>query len=262
MNSSEPDPIPESEWEGFDSRDTEIIIFDGPGDTTVRPVSPARRKYLEAEREKIARYERERNELEAKEKVDAGTNGTESPSSARSRLLELFKARAFSFGKFTLASGKESSYYVNSKKAIFNGEAVWLLAEVLHDMTQNLNIQAVGGLEIGAIPIASALALRYFASGKAVEGFFVRKQAKAHGSQERVEGVLNRGDRVLIVEDVVTTGDSVLQAIQEVEKVGGNVVAVSCIVDRLEGGDAKLEKYNFQPIFTIRDFGVAPPATV
>jgi orotate phosphoribosyltransferase len=175
--------------------------------------------------------------------------------------LELFKARAFSFGNFKLASGKESSYYVNSKKAIFNGEAVWLLAEVLYDMTQNLNIQAVGGLEVGAIPIASALSLRYFASGRAVEGFFVRKQAKTHGSQERVEGILNRGDRVLIVEDVVTTGDSVLQAIQEVEKAGGTVVAVSCIVDRLEGGGAKLAKYNFQPIFTIRDFGVEAPAT-
>ncbi len=181
--------------------------------------------------------------------------------SPRARLLELFKSRAFSFGHFKLVSGKESSYYVNSKKAIFNGEAVWLLAEVLFDMTQNLNIQAVGGLEVGAIPIAAALAQRYFAAGRALEGFFVRKQAKTHGSQDRVEGVLNQGDRVLIVEDVVTTGDSVVQAIQEVEKAGGTVVAVSCIVDRLEGGGAKLAKYHFQPIFTIRDFGVTPPST-
>src|SRR5438067_12645594 len=97
----------------------------------------------------------------------------------RSRLLELFKARAFSFGRFRLASGKESSYYVNSKKAIFNGEAVALLAEVLCDLTTDLNIQAVGGLEVGAIPIAAAVAYRAHQLGRPMEGFFVRKQAKA-----------------------------------------------------------------------------------
>jgi len=155
---------------------------------------------------------------------------------ARSRLLELFKARAFSFGRFTLASGKESSYYVNSKKAIFNGEAVALLGELLFDLTKDLDVQAVGGLEVGAIPIAAAVALRYHQAGRPMEGFFVRKQAKGHGSQERVEGVLKPGDRVLVVEDVMTTGESVLQAIQEVEKAGATVVAVSCLVDRLEGG--------------------------
>jgi orotate phosphoribosyltransferase len=181
-------------------------------------------------------------------------------SQARSRLLELFKARAFSFGRFKLASGKESTYYVNSKKAIFNGEAVALLAEVLYDLTKDLGVQAVGGLEVGAIPIAAALALRYHQAGRPVEGFFVRKQAKGHGSQERVEGVLNRGDRVLVVEDVVTSGESVLQAIGEVEKAGGRVVAVSCVVDRLEGGGERLAKYDFRPIFTIRDFGVEPAA--
>lgn len=179
---------------------------------------------------------------------------------ARSRLLEVFKARAFSFGRFTLASGKESPYYVNSKKAIFNGEAVALLAEVLYDLTKDLDVQAVGGLEVGAIPIAAAVALRYHQAGRAMEGFFVRKQAKAHGSRERVEGVLKPGDRVLVVEDVVTTGESVLQAIGEVERAGGNVVAVSCIVDRLEGGAERLAKYNYRPVFTIRDFGVEPPA--
>jgi orotate phosphoribosyltransferase len=180
--------------------------------------------------------------------------------SARSRLLELFKARAFSFGRFRLASGKESTYYVNSKKAIFNGEAVALLADVLFDLTKDLDVQAVGGLEVGAIPIAAAVALRYHQAGRPMEGFFVRKQAKAHGSQERVEGVLRPGDRVLVVEDVVTTGESVLQAIHEVEKAGGKVVAVSCIVDRLEGGAERLAAYNFRPVFTIRDFGVEPAA--
>src|SRR5579885_32464 len=177
---------------------------------------------------------------------------------ARYRLLELFKARAFSFGRFKLASGKESPYYVNSKKAIFNGEAVALLAEVLYDLPKDLDVQAVGGLEVGAIPIAAAVALRYHQAGRPIEGFFVRKQAKGHGSQERVEGVLRPGDRVLVVEDVVTTGESVLQAIGEVEKAGAQVVAVSCIVDRLEGGAERLGRYNFRHVFTIRDFGVQP----
>jgi orotate phosphoribosyltransferase len=178
----------------------------------------------------------------------------------RARLLELFKARAFSFGRFTLASGKESSYYVNSKKALFNGEAVALLADVFYDLTKDLNVQAVGGMEVGAIPIAAAVALRYHQAGRPMEGFFVRKQVKTHGSQERIEGILPPGARVLVVEDVVTTGESVLQAIHEVEKAGGKVVAVSCIVDRLEGGAERLAGYNFRPLFTIRDFGVAPAA--
>src|SRR5437667_6084760 len=87
-------------------------------------------------------------------------------AASRARLLELFKERAFSFGRFTLASGKESSYYVNSKKAIFNSEAVWLLGEVLWDMTRDLDLDAAGGLEVGAIPMAVALAQRYHQEGR------------------------------------------------------------------------------------------------
>src|SRR5712692_4556190 len=115
---------------------------------------------------------------------------------SRARLLEIFKSRAVSFGQFTLASGKTSTYYINSKKAIFNAEAVWLLGDVLWDMTKDLNIQAIGGLEVGAIPMATSAALRYHEQGRHLEGFFVRKQAKGHGSQERLEGVVQPGWRV------------------------------------------------------------------
>src|SRR5687768_7001910 len=181
-------------------------------------------------------------------------------SDPRTRLLTVFKERAFSFGRFTLASGKESSYYINSKKAIFHSEAVWLLGEVLWQMTKDLAIDAAGGLEVGAIPMAAVLAQRYHQEGRSLEGFFVRKQAKAHGSQERVEGVLKAGMRVAVLDDVLTTGGSVIQAIEEIEKVGAIVVAVVCIVDRMEGARAALAKYPFMPIFTIRDFGVEPPA--
>jgi orotate phosphoribosyltransferase len=180
-------------------------------------------------------------------------------STARTQLLQIFKSRAFSFGDFTLASGKKSTCYINSKKAIFNGEVVNLLSDVLWEMTKELNLDAVGGLEVGAIPMAAVMAQRYAMHGKPLEGFFVRKQAKAHGSQERVEGVLKTGTRVAVLDDVLTTGGSALQAIEEIEKVGAIVVAVVCIVDRLEGARAALAKYPFMPIFTIRDFGVEPP---
>jgi orotate phosphoribosyltransferase len=175
-------------------------------------------------------------------------------------LLELFKARAVSFGRFTLASGRESSYYINSKKAFLNSEVAWLLGDVLWDLTKDLNVQAIGGPEIGAIPMAAAAVVRYHQQGRPLEGFFVRKQAKGHGSQERVEGVLRGGDRAAVIEDVITTGESALQAVAEVERAGARVVAVSCIVDRLEGARERIApRYNYLPIFTIRDFGIEPP---
>jgi orotate phosphoribosyltransferase len=178
-------------------------------------------------------------------------------TASRSRLLELFKKRAFSFGNFTLASGKQSSYYINSKKAIFNSEAVALLGDLLWEASKDLNVQAMGGLEVGAIPMATAAAMRYAQEGRPLEGFFVRKQAKTHGSQERIEGVLESGMRVVMVDDVLTTGGSVIQAIEEVEKRGATIAAVICIVDRLEGARELLaSRYPFSPMFTIHDFGV------
>lgn len=178
---------------------------------------------------------------------------------SRARLLELFKSRAVSFGHFTLASGKTSSYYINSKKALFNSEVVALLGEALWDLTKDLDIQGLGGLEVGAIPMATAAALHYHQQGRSLEGFFVRKEAKGHGSRERVEGVLQAGWRVAVVDDVFTQGGSVMQAIDAVEAVGVEVAAVLCIVDRLQGARERLSpRYNYRPIFTIRDFGIEP----
>src|SRR4051794_24258385 len=99
---------------------------------------------------------------------------------SRSRLLELFKSRAVLFGRFTLASGKESTYYINSKRAILNSEALWLLGDILWEMTRDLHVQAVGGLEVGAIPMTAAASIRYHQEGREIEGFFVRKQVKEH----------------------------------------------------------------------------------
>src|SRR6266852_2950124 len=193
--------------------------------------------------------------------VEPATGGMGMANQARARLLELFKNRAVSFGRFTLASGKESTYYINSKKVLFNGEAVWLLGEGLWDLTKDLSIQAIGGLEVGAIPMATAAALHYQMHGLPLEGFFVRKEAKGHGSRQRIEGLVQPGFRVAVIDDVFTQGTSVLQAIAEVERLGADVVAVSCIVDRLEGARERLApRYNYLPIFTIRDLGIEPTA--
>jgi len=181
------------------------------------------------------------------------------PAVSRDRLLKLFKSRAVFFGNFTLASGKQSTYYINSKKAIFNAEAVWLLGEVIYQMTRTMNIQAIGGPEVGAIPMATAAAMRYYEQGQSIEAFYVRKQAKTHGSKEMVEGIVKSGDKVAMLDDVLTTGSSVSQAIKEVERLGAEVATVVCIVDRLEGAREALANYDFLPIFTIRDFGIEPP---
>jgi orotate phosphoribosyltransferase len=175
---------------------------------------------------------------------------------ARSRLLDLFTARAVAFGDFTLASGQKSRYYINSKKVLFHGEAIALLGDLLYETTRDLDIQAIGGLEVGAIPMATAAVLRYRIEGKTLEGFFVRKQVKGHGSQERIEGLVNRGDRVAVVDDVLTTGESVVQAIEAVEQRGATVGRVVCIVDRLQGARERLAKYDFRPLYTVRDLGI------
>jgi orotate phosphoribosyltransferase len=179
-------------------------------------------------------------------------------SASLERLRELFRQRALLFGDFTLASGKKSSYYVNSKRVLFHAEAITLLGDLLYDATKDLDFQAIGGLEVGAIPMAAAALTAYHHAGRQLEGFFVRKQAKEHGSKERVEGQVKPGDQVVVIDDVLTTGGSVIQAIEAVEAAGATVVRVVCICDRLQGARESLSKYDFRPLFTIRDFGIEP----
>jgi orotate phosphoribosyltransferase len=174
----------------------------------------------------------------------------------RERLKQLYLERAISFGDFTLASGKKSNYYINSKKVLFHAEAISILGELLYEASQDLKANAIGGLEVGAIPMAAAAGVSYHRHGEAIEGFFVRKEAKEHGSKQRVEGEVKAGDRVVVVDDVLTTGGSVLQAIQEVEKIGAKVARVICVVDRLQGAAEALRGYDYRPLLTIRDFGI------
>jgi len=177
---------------------------------------------------------------------------------ARDRLQQLFRERALQFGDFTLASGKKSSYYVNSKKVLFHAEAITLLGELLYEATADLTFQAMGGMEVGAIPMAAAALTAFHRHGRELEGFFVRKKPKDHGSQQLVEGQVTAGDAVVVIDDVLTTGGSVVQAIQAVEAVGAKVLRVVCIGDRLQGAAEALKGYDFRPIFTVRDFGIEP----
>ena len=179
-------------------------------------------------------------------------------SAARERLRELFLDRAVLFGDFTLASGKKSKYYINSKRVLFHAEAITLLGELLYDATRDLTFQAIGGLEVGAIPMAAAALVAYHRAGRPMEGFFVRKQAKGHGSRELVEGQVRPGDTVVVIDDVLTTGGSVVQAIDAVTAAGATVARVVCICDRLQGAREALAGYDFRPLFTIRDLGIDP----
>ncbi len=178
----------------------------------------------------------------------------------KARLLQLVKERSLIFRNVTLSSGQTSTYYIDGKMVLMHGESSALIGEVLYEMTRELNLDAIGGPEIGAIPMATAAVLRYHQAGRAVEGFSVRKEVKQHGTQKRIEGGFKPGYRVAIVEDVMTQGTSALQAIDAVQNAGGKIELVVCIVDRLQGARQKLEAMGlkFAPMFTIRDLGVEP----
>lgn len=179
---------------------------------------------------------------------------------ARARLLQLIEARALLRGDITLASGKKSSYYIDGKMILVSSESSALIGELLYEMTRELKLDAIGGPEVGAIPMATAAAIHYHRMGQSMEGFFVRKDVKAHGTQKKIEGKFKPGYRVAIVEDVMTTGGSLLQAVDTVAEAGGKVEVVICIVDRLQGGRQTVEArgLRFAPMFTIEDLGIRP----
>jgi orotate phosphoribosyltransferase len=176
----------------------------------------------------------------------------------RARLLELVKTVALSRGHFILASGKESSYYLDGRLVTLSPEGAYLTGKLMYEHLKDLDVQAVGGLTMGADPVATAVAVVSYREGHPIPAFLVRKEAKGHGKQKQVEGPLPAGARVAIVEDTVTTGDSALQAIAAVEALGCTVVTVMALVDRLDGAGELLASkgYAFAPLFTVRDLGI------
>ena len=158
--------------------------------------------------------------------------------SARDRLVSELRTHALVVGDVVLASGRTASYYVDARRAILRPQGFSALAELVADHARRLGADAVGGLTMGADPVACAA----LAGGAPVKGFFVRKEAKAHGLQRRVEGPpLEPADRCLVVEDVVTTGGSTVAAIEAVRAAGLPICGVLAVLDRLAGGAAAIE---------------------
>lgn len=159
---------------------------------------------------------------------------------ARQRLKAIIAERSFKIGdEITLVSGKSSNFYFNMKPAMLDPEGSLLISALLLDAITGLSADAIGGLEMGAVPIVSFMAPASFAQGQPLKAFFVRKQAKEHGTKSLIEGLAEgetlAGKRVVIVEDVTTTGGSALKAVDIVRAEGGEIAHIITLVDRLEG---------------------------
>jgi orotate phosphoribosyltransferase len=186
---------------------------------------------------------------------------TRSSAADRARLVEIIKARSFQTGAdMKLASGRISNLYFNMKPTMLDPEGGYLIGQLILDALEGIEADWIGGLEMGAVPIGTAVAALSHARGRRLPAFFVRKQVKEHGTQSLVEGLAKsetlKGKRVVIVEDVTTTGGSGLKAVEAVRAEGADVVRVVTIVDRQEGaGDAfRAAGLAFAPLLTIRDF--------
>ncbi len=174
----------------------------------------------------------------------------------RNRLFELINERSFRRGNFTLASGKQSSYYFDSKPTMLHPEGATLLAQLIFDAIKDAKADCVGGLEMGAVPLIAPVAMRSLEAGQPLVGFFVRKAPKDHGTRQRIEGLDMVGKTAVIVEDVTTTGSSAMQAVEEVEKAGGKVALVISILDRGEGARELYAAAGvpFTSLFTAQEF--------
>ena len=178
--------------------------------------------------------------------------------SSHARLIELIKEKSLRFGDFTLTSGKKASYYLDGKQLTLDSEGSLLVANAILEIAENEKIDCVGGMTLGADPMVGSVLTAAGFKGVPLQGFIVRKEAKQHGTEKWIEGILTKDARVLILEDVITTGGSVLRAIRRVEESGGHVIRTVCIVDRLEGGGPFLQKqgYPLIALTTIEELGV------
>jgi orotate phosphoribosyltransferase len=172
-------------------------------------------------------------------------------------LLNLIYKRSFRYdpdGGFMLSSGKKSDVYIDVKKTLYNPEGMELAGRAFFEMIKDEPVDGIGGLTLGADPIAYATALISKLNGKPVEVFVVRKEAKKHGTQRWIEGNLEPGSRVVIVDDVVTTGASTIKAIERAREAGFEVLKVIVLIDRQEGGREAIEAYcEMEAIYAKRD---------
>jgi orotate phosphoribosyltransferase len=177
----------------------------------------------------------------------------------KSDLLALVRDLAIVRGKVTLSSGREADYYVDLRRVTLSGVAAPLVGRVMLGLTQDWEYDAVGGLTMGADPVATAMLHAAAAQGRRLDAFVVRKEAKAHGLQRRIEGPDVTGRRVLVLEDTSTTGGSPLTALQAVREAGATPVGVAVIADRATGAAEKIEAegvpYRFA--YSLEDLGLA-----
>lgn len=176
----------------------------------------------------------------------------------KTRLKEKLFERAIKLGDFTLASGRKSNYYINGKMATLDSEGVNLVAEIMLDMLGDTDCEAVGGPTLGADPMVGAIIALAHSRGRKLTGFIVRKESKGHGTKSLIEGPLDKGMKTVIVEDVATTGGSVIKAINAVRDFGCEVIKVMVIVDRAEGAIENFKKLNmpYEAIFSKEELGL------
>ena len=184
--------------------------------------------------------------------------------SDRATLVRLLAQRSVRRGRFTLASGRESSHYVDARLTTMSPEGLAVIGPLALSAIREhrWSVDAVGGLTLGADPIAYATALASVTSPPLVRAFTVRKEAKQHGTGRLIEGPMREGDRVVVIEDVITTGGSALRAAEAVQRAGAVISGILALVDREEGGRAVLEGQGFQVIClaTLSELLALPPA--
>src|SRR3954470_17704434 len=175
-----------------------------------------------------------------------------------SELLALVKDLAIVHGKVTLSSGREADFYVDLRRVTLSGRAAPLVGRVMLELTADLDFDAVGGLTMGADPVATAMLHAAAAQGRALDAFVVRKEGKAHGLQRRIEGPDVAGRRVLAVEDTSTTGGSVLTAVEALREAGADVVGVAVVVDRDTGARQSVEPaaLEYRAVYGLPDLSV------
>jgi orotate phosphoribosyltransferase len=161
-------------------------------------------------------------------------------------LKELVKKDAVRFGKFILASGKESDFYVDLRKVTLNPRGADLIGSLIYEIIKDRPVEAVGGMSIGADPIATAASLSAYREGKEIMAFLVRKAQKEHGTKNLVEGPIAPGQRAVVVEDVITTGSSTITAIDQIKAAGLVIDMVIAILDRCEGGKEAIESLGYE----------------
>ena len=180
---------------------------------------------------------------------------------ARAQLMDLITTEAVFHGDFTLTSGKKATYYIDLRKLSLDHRAAPLIGQVMLDLIADVDgVVAVGGLTMGADPIASAILHQGVLRGTPYDAFVVRKEPKDHGRGRQVEGPDLQGKRVIVVEDTSTTGGSPLHAIEALEKVGAIVAGVAVVVDRQAPAKARIEAagYEYRYAIGLDDLGLAP----